>query len=117
MRLLRLTTVYERYLREFYRRTPALRHAPYEEQRGALDRDAFGQADFWTEALRPLGYEVRNTFLNARPLQRAWAEERLGPGKGEATANEIAIAQAKEFQPDAIWLYVADETLIRAIRD
>jgi len=116
MRLLRLTTVYERYLREFYRRMPELRHATHAEQRAALDRDAFGWADFWDEALRPRGYEVRDVPINARHLQEAWARERLGPSKASASLAEVALAQAKEFRPDVVWLDVADDALIRAIR-
>src|SRR6266705_2329185 len=117
MRLLRLTTLYERYLEEFYGRTPALKSAPYSIQRDALDRDAFGWADFWNEALGPLGYEVLDVALNARPLQRAWARENLGRAAGGLSDEAIGLAQAREFRPDIVWLDVASEPLIRRIRD
>ncbi len=117
MRLLRLTTLYERYLEEFYRKRPALRSAPYATQRAALDQDAFGWADFWNEALRPRGYEVLDVALNARPIQRAWAREHLGRAAGSLSDEAIAVAQARAFQPDVVWLDVASESLIRRIRD
>ncbi|HKW50432.1 MAG TPA: hypothetical protein VJQ53_01735, partial [Candidatus Eisenbacteria bacterium] len=117
MRLLRLTTLYERYLEEFYGRAPALKSAPYALQRAALDRDAFGWADFWNEALGPLGYEVLDVALNARPIQRAWAKEHLGRAAGRFSDEAIGLAQAREFRPDVVWLDVASEPLIRRIRD
>src|SRR6267378_1397435 len=104
MRLLRITTLYERYLEEFYGRSPALRRAPYAVQRAALDHDAFGWADFWNEALRPRGYEVLDVALNARPIQRAWAVERLGRAARRLTDSAIGFAQARAFQPDVVWL-------------
>jgi spore maturation protein CgeB len=117
MRLLRITTLYERYLEEFYGRNPALRRAPYAVQRAALDHDAFGWADFWSEALRPQGYEVLDVALNARPIQRAWAREHLGRAARRLTDSAIGLAQARAFQPDVVWLDVADEPLIRRIRE
>lgn len=117
MRLLRITTLYPRYLAEFYRRNPGLRQDTYAAQRAALDRDAFGWADFWDEALRPKGYEVLDVFVNARALQLAWTTERLGRAKAGISARETALAQAKEFRPDVVWLDVADDALIRSIRD
>jgi len=117
MRLLRLTTLYERYLEEFYGRNRALNAAPYALQRAALDQDAFGWADFWNEALRPLGYEVLDVALNARQIQRAWAKEHLGRAAAGLSDEAIGLAQAREFQPDIVWLDVASEPLIRRIRE
>lgn len=117
MRLLRITTLYERYLAEFYGRHPALRTAPYDAQRAALDHDAFGWADFWNEALRPRGYEVLDVALNARPIQRAWATEHLGRAASGLPDEAIGLAQAIDFRPDVVWLDVASEPLIRRIRN
>ena len=117
MRLLRLTTLYQRYLEEFYGKSPALRTAPYEVQRAALDHDAFGWADFWSEALRPKGYEVLDVALNARPIQRAWAAEHLGGAAGGLPDEAIGLAQARAFRPDIVWLDVASEPLILRIRE
>lgn len=116
MRLLRLTTLYPRYLEDFYGRNPALRGAAYAAQREAIDHDAFGWADFWIEALRPRGYEVLDVALNARHLQDAWASEHMGRPAAALSDREIAFAQAKAFRPDVIWLDVADEPLIQQIK-
>ncbi len=116
MRLLRITTLYQSYLDEFYRRNPALAQAAYAVQRAALDYDAFGWADFWNVALRPRGYEVLDIALNARRLQQAWASEHLGRSATNLSGAEIALAQAKAFRPDVLWLDVADESLLQRIR-
>ena len=117
MRLLRLTTLYQRYLEEFYGKNLALRTAPYAAQRAALDHDAFGWADFWNEALRPRGYEVLDVAINARPIQRAWAAEHLGRAGADLSDEAIGVEQARAFRPDVVWLDVASEPLIRRIRD
>lgn len=117
MRLLRLTTLYPRYLAAFYRRDPSLRRSPHAVQRAALDYDAFGWADFWNEALRPRGYDVLDVPLNARYLQRAWAREHLGRSAASMADEAIGVAQAKQFRPDVVWLDVGSEPLIRKVRE
>ncbi len=103
MRLLRLTTLYPGYIRQFYEERPKLRRAEYSTQKEALDSDAFGWADFWHVALAPLGYEVWDVPLNVEPLQRAWAREHLPPGALHSDPEEIAIRQARAFRPDILW--------------
>ncbi len=104
LKLLRLTTAYPSYLRQFYGKRPSLRNAPYAVQLEQMNADAFGWADFWASALTPLGYEVRDITANAKFLQMAWAAEHgLAPG-AEHWLLEIAAAQVRSFAPDVLFM-------------
>jgi hypothetical protein len=94
MRLLKITTCYPDYLRSFFSRNPGLADQPFDKQKAAFDHDAFGWADYWSQALAPLGYEVMEITWNAEPLQRAWAREQSRFFPGRIDPKAIAIEQA-----------------------
>jgi hypothetical protein len=121
MRLLRVTTLYESYLRAFYGARPGLAAAPYAAQRAALDHDAFGWADFWGHALERLGYETLDVALNATELLRAWGREHLPEGApARAAAAEpvlsITLRMARWFRPDVLWYDHDDAGFLDALR-
>lgn len=116
MRFVRITTVYPTYAKAFYARQPALAQASYEEQAAALAHDASGWADFWSNALRPLGYQATELTLNVEPLQRAWCREHLPTAQQDMALVDIALAQVRAYKPDVLWYDHADETLLAQIR-
>lgn len=115
MRLVKITSAYPGYLKEFYDSRPDTALLPCGEQKKALDRDAFGWADFWSHALSPLGYEVLEITRNAGPLQEAWAREN-GVKEGTGPVG-IVVEQVKRFRPDILWFDDTDEALLRGLRD
>jgi hypothetical protein len=116
MRLLKITTCYPDYLRSFFSRNPGLADQPFDKQKAAFDHDAFGWADYWSQALAPLGYEVMEITWNAEPLQRAWAREQSRFFPGRIDPKAIAIEQAKQFNPDILWFDDSNEKLLIRIR-
>jgi spore maturation protein CgeB len=116
MRLLKITTCYPDYLRCFYLRNPGLADQPFVRQKAALDYDAFGWADYWSQALVPLGYEVMEVTWNAEPLQRAWFREHFPDCPGRIDPGVIAIEQAKQFKPEILWFDESNEDLLTRIR-
>jgi spore maturation protein CgeB len=104
MKLLRLTTAYERYLLDFYGRRPELRDAPYECQLREMHLDAFGWADFWQHALAPLGWQVTDITANAEPLQKSWARDCGFTPQGSNWLLEIAFEQVRRFAPDVLFM-------------
>ena len=117
MRLVKLTSFYPAYLREFYAKRPGLAKKGYAEQRDALMYDAFGWADFWSVALRGLGYEALEIVLNASPMQAAWAAENGVPGGASADLRAVAVAQMKAFRPDVIWFEDSSDGIVETVRD
>jgi spore maturation protein CgeB len=113
MKLLKLTTFYPSYIKNFYTCYPKLANKSYIEQKAALNYDAFGWADFWSEALTPLGYEVMEIVANAAPMQKAFAKEQGWDSRMDVV--EIAIAQAKQFQPEIFWYEENDSELLKRI--
>lgn len=119
MRLLRLTTNYQAYLDRFYAQQPELALQAYAIQRAALMADSFGWADFWSVALNGLGYEASEIIANAEAMQKRWALENGFPFDEGNWVLEIAVAQVKAFQPEALFLndyYTFSAAFLRQLR-
>ena len=116
MKLLKIASFYPSYLRNHYHRHPGLADKPYLDQKSDLDRDAFGWADFWSHALAPLGYDTMEIVSNDEPLQRAWARENVGAPKTTGNLKDIAVAQARGFRPEIVWMEDHDPALLDRIR-
>mgnify|MGYP001025541122 CR=1 FL=1 len=70
MRLSRITTNYFSYLKQFYAQRPELKEKTYAVQYQTLMSDCYMWADFWTNPLGKLGYEVWEPVGNAEPMQK-----------------------------------------------
>ena len=112
VRLVRITTNYRSYLQQFYAKHPELGEQSFAVQYQALAADCFGWADFWSYALRPIGYEVFEIVLNNEILQKMWAAEN---NINEGDMGEIVISQMKMFKPDILWYDHCDEILLDQI--
>jgi spore maturation protein CgeB len=104
VKLQRITTNYPGYLRQFYESNTGLAAQPYGAQHAALMREAHGWADFWSNALRKLGYECDEVVSNAEPLQKAWARENGLSYDEDNWLFEITAAQVKAFKPDVLFV-------------
>jgi spore maturation protein CgeB len=104
MKLFRLNTCYAEYVRDFYSQRPGLEDQPYARQKAALDYDAFGEGDAWSQALPPLGYEVEDAAANVEPLQQAWGKEHGLAVAPDRWLWDIVWAQIKAFQPAILWV-------------
>ncbi len=105
MKLARLTTLYPSYIKYYYARNPVLKSEPYDVQQSHIHYDAFGWADFWSHALKPVGFEVREIEMNVKPLQIAWAREKNIRFNSKRWIYDIAEAQIENFQPDIVFIH------------
>lgn len=112
MRLVRITTNYPSYLKQFYDKRSYLAEETYITQYQALMDDCFGWADFWTHAFGKLGYEVWEPVGNAEPMQKTWAREHSVSYNEQTWLDNIVTAQVKHFKPDV--LFVNDYTTYTA---
>ena len=112
MRLLKIGVYNQSYLTQFRERHPALAGQPYFIQHAALMADSFGSSDFWTTALRQLGYETMDTVANDATLQRRWAQEHGITWNENDWLLPVTIAQLKAFRPEA--LIIADYATFNA---
>ncbi len=104
MRLIRITTNYPIYLKQFYAQNPELKEKEYKVQYQALMSDCYGWADFWTHAFGKLGYEVCEPVGNAEPMQKAWAVENGIKYDEKTWLTDIITAQVKYFKPDIVFV-------------
>lgn len=116
MNLLRVTSFYHRYVIDFYNKHLGLGDKSFDEQKAALDYDAFGWADYWSYALTPLGYHVMEVVTNVEPLQRAWARENSLSDPAGIDIKQITLAQAKKFKPEILLFEDGNEDLLKQIR-
>ncbi|TRT56206.1 MAG: glycosyltransferase family 1 protein [Microcystis aeruginosa Ma_QC_C_20070703_M131] len=103
MRLLRITTNYPSYLKQFYARHPELIKQAYVVQYQTMMADCYGWADFWTHAFGKLGYEVWEPVGNAEPMQKAWALENRIKFREKSWLTDIIKAQVESFCPDILF--------------
>jgi spore maturation protein CgeB len=104
MRLVRITTNYPTYIKDFYSKNPHLKDASYVSQHREMMKEGFGWADFWDRALEPIGYEVTNYIANAEIMQKQWAAENHLLINQNNWFEEIILAQIKKFQPDILFV-------------
>jgi spore maturation protein CgeB len=116
MKLLHLTSFYKSYIQDFYAKHPGLASHSYAQQKAALDYDAFGWGDFWSQALKPLGYEVMGVIVNVKSLQEAWALENGLGNSPSMGLHEIVFRQIENFKPEILWYEHYDEHLLKKIR-
>jgi hypothetical protein len=122
LRILVLDSYYPAFLSSHYAERPGLAEASYDVQWRALMDRFFGTCDAYSHYLRELGHEAQEIVVNCEPLQRAWALEHGAtplrrvrwPGRGS-----LVLAQAEEFEPDAVYvqdLNVFSPRVLRALR-
>lgn len=110
-----LNTYYPAFLNNHYRNNPQLLSASYQEQKGSIQAQFFGDSDFYSEGLRKAGWNAEDLIVNCQPLQQAWSRENGFPGEGLA----IAIEQIKRIKPNVIYmqdLNLATKDFLSAIR-
>jgi spore maturation protein CgeB len=127
MKLLRLTISYPQYLDRFFKKRVDLLELDFQAMTSAYCYDGFAQTDSWSYALKSLGYEAQDIFINAWPMQRQWAREN---GMQAAVASldafsqpspeivhQIALAQVAKYQPEILFFNLSDATLLRKIKE
>jgi spore maturation protein CgeB len=106
---MRIASSYPNYLRTVYDANPNLEKQPFEKQYRRVMDDAFGWADFFSQALAGLGYEAWEPISNAEVMQKAWAKEHSINISDKDWVREVVIAQTRHFRPDV--LFVPDYVL------
>lgn len=102
MRLMRICTAYEPFIRQFYAERPGMDARPYDEQYRTLSAEPFGWCDLWTRYVGPLGYECFEPIANASPAQAQWAREHGVAFDPHNYIFPITMAQIEHFKPDVL---------------
>jgi hypothetical protein len=119
-RFLKFTTIYAAVIDQILRRQPDYGKLSYSEIYEAVAGFNFAWSDYHIRHMRALGNEAENVFTNFEVLQKAWAREHGVQVSRDNWVHEIAIAQARQFQPDVIFiedLYLFDADFRQQLRD
>ncbi len=98
-RVVKVTTFYRDFLRNFYRLHPDAVSMTYDEQYTMLMSQGYGWADFYARELRKIGVEAFEIVSNADHMQHAWAREH----GSDAMGRDIVAEQIKELRPDVVF--------------
>ena len=104
MKLMRLTTHSEVYLRSLYEFHNDKDCMSYSNWYNLLMNDCYGWSDFWTYAFEKLGYEVWEPVGNAKPMQVQWAQEKKINFLPQTWFFDITKAQIQHFKPDILFV-------------
>lgn len=98
-KFLKLTTVYEPFLRMKYQQNPNLKELEYNQQYQFLMNQFFAWSDSYEYYLGKLGYETSQIITNAQSLQNTWAKE-----NDVHSQNSILLEQIKRFNPEILFI-------------
>lgn len=120
MRLLRLTTMPEAYLTNFYRERPGLDGLSVAEQVATVFEDHFAQSDSYSVALAKRGYDCHEAVVNLSPVLRMWADRASRRRPAREVVQQFALSEVRRIRPDILWLNdytLFDTAWIKAVRD
>ncbi len=115
MRLVKISSYYKAALEYYYSQHPQIISLSYYEQLSHLLNFGLGWADFYSRALRKLGWKAQEIIANAWPLEQMWAKENNFSG----TETEIVLEQIRRAEPDVVWFQDSinfDSEFIAAVR-
>ena len=95
-----LNTCYEGFLNDFHKKSPETLSQTYLEHKSAIQRQFFGDSDFYSEGLKKVGWKAEDLIINCPELQQAWAKE----NRFEGNVLEICIEQIRRAKPQVIYL-------------
>lgn len=99
--LVKITSFYPGYLKNYYGRFPDIVEKSYSEQLAHLMSDSFGWADYFAKNLKLLGINAHEIVFNVKPLQEAWAYENKIK---VADLKRILIEQLRNIKPDILFV-------------
>lgn len=105
-RIVRITNLYNEYLRQYYIKFPIIKEATFAAQHDHLVNNSFDTVSSFSKNMRDIGVDAFSIFTNATWLQNQWKIE----NKCEKTGKDLIYEQIRSLSPDVVWL--DDITLI-----
>lgn len=102
MRLMRISTAYDGFVRSFYAQRPELAARPFREQYETIIDEPYGWCDLWTRFVGPLGYECFEPMTNIQPAQFQWAKENNVEPNPADWFLPLTMAQIEWYKPDVL---------------
>jgi spore maturation protein CgeB len=98
-RIVKVTSYYRDFLKEYYNQNPGITNQSYEIQLANLMSECYAWSNFYSKHLRELGNEAFEIVSNAEPLQNQWAKEHGSQTRG----SDIVFDQLKVIKPEVVF--------------
>lgn len=96
----RVNTLYDASLRQYYTMFPAFKQRSYADQYDHLVSESCDSAALISRNLRTLGVQSHDIFTNAEWLQNQWRIE----NNCSKVGKELVLEQVKKLRPTVLWL-------------
>jgi len=100
-KLLIISTLYQKFLKDYYIKYPTIISKSYTEQYQHLLNDASEFVSSYTRTFNEIGINTKCIISNAKPLQNTWLLENKLNTKDE---KSIILEQIKDFKPNVLWI-------------
>ncbi len=95
-----LNIYYQSFLDDHYKRNPYLENASYKEQLTSIQGTMFGDSDFYSHAMKELGWEAQDLIINCDKLQKQWAKENSVNWR---SSTKVLVEQIWGMKPDVVY--------------
>ncbi len=99
-KIVRITTLYGEYLKQYRLSYPDIQNTSYNEQYTHLVCDSYDTASSISKNLIKIGVEAHDIFSNFDEIQKRWREE----NNCDKTGKALLLEQIKSLQPDVVWI-------------
>jgi len=115
-RIVRVTSLYDASLKQYYAMFPDYKHRSYGDQYNHLINESCDSAALISRNMKALGVDAIDIFTNAEWLQNQWRIE----NSCEKSGKELILEQIKKLSPTVLWLddpQLIDSRWISVVRD
>lgn len=121
LKIFYINVYYPRFIKNFYKKYPTIKHASYQHQLDAIYNESYGISNFYPLNFKKLGHTVQSVVVNAPDLQKRWAKEQkfnifsvkdaiiphiplIRAKHRNRWETDILEEKIKRFQPDVIFM-------------
>jgi len=115
-RIVRVTNLYNEYLRQYYSMFPTMRQQNFHDQYNHLVMDSCDSVAAISQHLNAIGADAFEIFTNAEWLQNQWRIE----NSCDKVGKDLVMEQIKRLRPTVLWLddtELIDNRWISAVRE
>jgi ubiquinone/menaquinone biosynthesis C-methylase UbiE len=99
-KILFFNTYYEGFIRSHYSKNPNLVFDSYAGQMASLQKECFGDSDFYSEGMKLAGWQAQDLIINCGQLQRTWSRE----NECGCSGLELVVEQIRRVRPQVVYI-------------
>lgn len=111
-----LNSYYTAFLTKTYQDNLQLASLPYNVQLEVLQKECFGDSDFYSQGIEKAGWQASDLIVNCQELQLAWAREN---NFVSSDLTSIMLKQLENYRPTVVYFqdpFIATSDVLSEIR-